>query len=58
MRGAVIRRHASSSRYVADWLVIRDEATGAALDLRDPFVTEEQWLPRVEAGHQGGDGEG
>jgi hypothetical protein len=48
LRGAVIRRHAASSRYVADWLVVRDDASGLALDLRDPFVTEERWRPFPE----------
>jgi len=45
VRGAVIRRHADSSDHVADWLVVRDDVAGMALDLRDPFVTEERWRP-------------
>jgi hypothetical protein len=44
IRGQVVRRLSrAGTRYAADWVTIRDLDHRRALDLADPFETEEQW---------------
>jgi hypothetical protein len=48
VRGDAIERlHANPNRFACDWSVIVDGESKVALDLRDPWACNEQWVAEV-----------